>query len=282
MKPKISSSSLQIIGKCFGFFIVVAVSTHWFFSGRDEPQIKSNGVPVYAGDHAPALMVNPVGNSISSQGVANYFEPSSSESIDNANNMYQLTPEEKLEAEAWFAAKGQIGKVNSEYITYGIETLEKLVKDGDVNAIVPLGFAYLRRSGPEVALQFYLDMAAHGYTHVFSEIARLETAYKYEKAVAAEEKLVSAFEVLANYNVAKLRGDSWPYIIGADFFVSRYNIQLSVEDKLKIESRSQEIYEQIQQKRTALGLGAFDNSVPQSVKKYFDRMEYYLNESIKK
>lgn len=206
----------------------------------------------------------------------------SSNSTSPLQKNYQLTTEEKMEAEAWFAAKGQIGKVNSEYLTYSIETLEKLVKDGDINAIVPLGFAYLRRSGPEVALQFYLDMAARGYTHVYSQIGNLETSYKFEKAASAEEMSLSAIEVLANYNVAKLRGDRWPNITDGQFFIQRYKVQLSAEDQQQIDVRSREIYDQVQQKRTELGLGNFDNNVPESVKKYFDRMEYYLNESTKK
>ena len=37
----------------------------------------------------------------------------------------------------------------------------------------------------------------------------------------------------------------------------------------------------MQQKRTELGLGDFDNSVPASVKKYFDQFDF-LNESTKK
>lgn len=192
----------------------------------------------------------------------------------------QLTNEEKLEAEAWFSKKGQVGKVNSEYLAYSAETLEKLVKNGDVDAIVPLGFEYLRRSGPEAAYQFYLEMAARGYTHVFSQIGNLEASYKYEKASSAEEQSLAAMEVLAAYNVAKLRGDRWPNIADASFFVRRNKIELSEQDKRKIEVRSQEIYDQVQQKRVELGLGQFDNSVPESVKKYFDYLESVTSKSV--
>ena len=201
--------------------------------------------------------------------------------VEGFESTDKLTPREASEAKAWLASKGHIGQVNSEYLTYNIETLDKLVNSGDVQAIVPLGLAYLRRSGIDTANQFFLDMAARGYTHVFNTMGSFLETDRNNNSVTTEEKASSAIEILANYNVAELRGDRWPNIASANSFIRSNNIQLSDEDLQKVNARSQEIYNQMQQKRTELGLGDFDNSVPASVKKYFDQFDF-LNESTKK
>jgi hypothetical protein len=61
-------------------------------------------------------------------------------------------------------------------------------------------------------------------------------------------------------------------IVHADLFTFSNYINLSADEKSFIEQRSQEIYSQLLQKRIELGLGNFDTSQPESVKKYFARL----------
>lgn len=194
---------------------------------------------------------------------------------------YKLTASEESEAKAWVAKMGGLSKGNTEYAQYSPETLKKLAQEGDSQAIDALGAYYLKELGVDAAKQFYFDAAVQGATQVFTHLAKIESYYKYGNAASVEEKNASVIEVVALYNVAKLRGNRWPNITGADSFINMNKIQLSEDDVQKIELRSQEIYDQLQQKRTELGLGAFDNSVPDSVKKYFDRFEYLNSEGKK-
>lgn len=70
-----------------------------------------------------------------------------------------------------------------------------------------------------------------------------------------------------------LRGDRLPAIIGSKDFIKINKLDLSIEDQQKIQARSQEIYADLVQKRSALGLGEFDNSVPDSVNRYLDFLD---------
>jgi hypothetical protein len=65
-----------------------------------------------------------------------------------------------------------------------------------------------------------------------------------------------------------------------DIYRCVFNGRLSKDEWQKVESQAQEIYQDLVNKRQELGLGEFDNSVPESVKKYFEGMggyKYYEN-----
>jgi hypothetical protein len=55
--------------------------------------------------------------------------------------------------------------------------------------------------------------------------------------------------------------------------VANNNIQLTEEDKQLIETRAQEIYNNLSKHRDALSLDEFDNYVPESVNQYFGEVE---------
>jgi hypothetical protein len=252
------------------FFIVAVV--FWLFVHKPSVFISQSNTDI---NQAKSVFSNNgFNNAIDS--LAKPVETTKLDTIASNNfpEIYNLTPEEEADAVAWLAAHGERRSSNNEYAGYDIETLKTLVKNGDLQAVDALGNAYLMSFGRDAADQFYMDMAARGLTHIFHSIGLNVSVFDYKNAQTTEEKSAAAIEVLALYNVAKLRGDRWINITMANSFVRMNNIQLSTDDKQKIELRSQEIYNQLQAKRTELGLGDFDNSVPQAVNKYFDRFEY--------
>lgn len=186
------------------------------------------------------------------------------------------SPQNAAEVNDWFGARGyDFGKgSNNEYASYDIDTLEKLAQAGDVRAMKYWGKAvYGTVGGFEKAKASYINAAIHGSTDAINAVGLAMESSLYSNAKLAEEKNIAALEILAWYNAAALRGDRLPAIIGSKDFIKINKLDLSEEDQQKIQTRSKEIYDDLVQKRRALGLDEFDNSVPDSVNRYLDFLD---------
>lgn len=187
------------------------------------------------------------------------------------------------EVEGWFAKHGNyaFNDGNAAYKSYNKETLEKLASTGDLRAIHALALLYekppyIGEYGAEGYIAQYSRAATYGSTAALTDLAIAHEVRFYDYERDNSVKKIAAIEVLALYGVSELRGDSWANINDGELFrerLTRDNIFLGKSDQDLIAQRSKQIYDQLQQERTALGLGEFDNSTPDSVKQFYNRLK---------
>ncbi len=184
-------------------------------------------------------------------------------------------PADMAQVKSWFDTRGYVywGEANNEYGSYSEDTLKKLSAGGDIRAMKKLGDLYYGEFGFDKAKEVYLDAAVHGSTDAIHTIGTMISISIFDKAKTPETKQAAAIETLAWYNAASLRGDRWPNIVGAKDFIKIENFQVTKEISDQIQKRSQEIYDDLAQKRRSLGLGEFDNTIPVSVESYFQQLE---------
>lgn len=190
------------------------------------------------------------------------------------------SPVEAAEVNSWYAARGKFIEGDTEYLSYNRDTLEKLAADGDMRAMQVLGRRYLsqeysvpRQHGFDAAKKQYWNAAVHGSTEALIALAIIERTATYDLTDDEAGKKAKALDVLAIYRVAELRGDLWSPDNQVPVFKELERITVSETEQAVIEQRAQQIYNDLQQQRTAVGLGNFDNSMPESVKKFFERVK---------
>ena len=186
------------------------------------------------------------------------------------------TPSEAAEVQEWFVKHGRTPD-NDDYASYDQATLEKLAINGDIRAMHTLAKVYLKPEllmlpeyGFEGARLQLWNAAVHGSTQAFSDLA-INTEVRLinlEEDPVAQRK--GALEILALYKVAEIRGDRW-------LTLSQTRIEQkfapSTGEQQYVENRAQQIYNQLQDDRRAKGLGDFNNSVPDTVKRFFENFE---------
>ena len=173
----------------------------------------------------------------------------------------------------WFESRGVYGfrgpDEQNDYKNYDVETLRKLSLSGDVRAMHVLADKAETIAESNGIL---FNAAIHGSTGALSQIAlSLETEFDLVNK-SVEERKPYVMESLAYYEAAQLRGDWWGNILAGESLLKRYPTDLSALDKSEIQKRAQEIYDDLQQRRTQMGLGNFDNSVPDEVIKFYEEM----------
>lgn len=174
---------------------------------------------------------------------------------------------------AWFESRGVYyfrgPEEQDDYKNYDVETLKKLSISGDVRAMHTLAD---KAESIAESNGILFNAAIHGSTGALMRIgSSLETEFDIENK-SVEERRPYIVESLAYYEAAQLRGDWWGNISDRDSLLKRYPIDLSAVDKSHIQKRAQEIYDDLQQRRTQMGLGDFDNSVPDEVIKFYEEM----------
>jgi hypothetical protein len=216
--------------------------------------------------------------SVSSDAVDKHISP---KAIVIEQNLTILgTPAEAAEIKQWYRDRGRFfANHDVEYKNYDELTLRKLADTGDIRALHALADLYiddehfgLEGYGLEATNDLFWKAAAYGSTEALYQLALNMETLKYSSTGPELENRKYVLEILSLYNTAALRGDEMPNLVSAKAFKFLNHINLSSEEKRFIEQRSQEIYNQLLQKRIELGLGNFDNSQPESVKKYFARL----------
>jgi biopolymer transport protein ExbD len=162
-----------------------------------------------------------------------------------------------------------------DYRSYDIETLKRLADGSDGFAVDELAKRAIV-NGREAVESVLKNAAIKGsveslylagnYAHVFSQ--RLESV---------DARRAGTLDALTWFSVAALRGDRSFNLERSSGILSELADPLSDQDRESIRSRAQEIYNDLQQQRTAMGLGDFDNSVPPEVKAYYDDIEANVN-----
>lgn len=190
------------------------------------------------------------------------------------------SPSEAEVVRKWEESRGRFDEESlKDYAGYDLETLQSLANNGDVKAMIALARLYVsdqysKEYGVKYSMPLLKKAAAYGSSYAIELYA---IQYEADHFVGGSSDRSTLLESLSWSNVAALRGDLYPNN-SATLDLRRKNIQLSQEDIQSIRKRSKEIYQQLQQERNIVGLGAFDDSVPLEVKKYFSYLENYMND----
>lgn len=176
----------------------------------------------------------------------------------------------------WMQERGAQLESVPEYKGYSDETLEKLADGGDIRALAILADKYGSKYD-EVSQR--KASAARTKAAIYGSTYALEQeAVHYEKLayLANDENKKKAYimESMAMRKVSVLRGYPINYL--ADLRSPEYmslKIDLNQNDFIAINSAAQNIYNILLEKRQSLGLGDFDNSVPEIVQRHFDDLD---------
>lgn len=182
--------------------------------------------------------------------------------------------EEKIIFNNWHAARGKFvyidgpgrdeygNKIPDAYETYDNETLRQLGNTGDLRALHELA----DRSETIAEHNVILEKAAvFGSTQALDKLGLMTELTASLSDKTPEEKKPIVIESMAYYEAAVLRGDWEGKLTFGRSLLGKHPVDLTDEDYNTIQKRSQEIYNNIQAKRYELGLGDFDNSIPDSV-----------------
>jgi hypothetical protein len=204
----------------------------------------------------------------------------------NQQNNLGLSVKQKLmgdeanraEIRSWFTSRGTMGfsGKNSQHDYAGLDrsTLEKMLNDGNISTLFSLiyndDFVLSRHE-----IFDYIEKAAiWGSTDALLQASINSETYAIGsgQTMTHEEREKFIVDAFAYLRTAELRGDWWPSIQSKDRLLKTFNSFMTEEVRLEIDIRSNEIYNDLEQKRISQGLGAFDNSVPESVIEFYGRM----------
>lgn len=205
-------------------------------------------------------------------------------SVQNKAKAFSVygTAQEEAEVKKWCSARGakcalewQDDKI---YESYDITTLESLSNSGDVRAMTHLAERYAKDfidkgepdKGFELRNHLYFKAASYGSTDALLKLGLAAYTGTLRSPLQGREL---ALEALAYYEVAAVRGDRFGKLLLGSLPVKENELVLTDADSAYIETRAEEIYQDLQRKRRELGLGEFDNDVPEPVKRYFDRLQ---------
>ncbi|MEN0039381.1 MAG: hypothetical protein AAGC78_20065 [Cellvibrio sp.] len=189
---------------------------------------------------------------------------------------------EEAEVKKWCSARGAKCALEQKdekiYEAYDVATLESLSNNGDIRAMHHLAERYARTyidkgdsdKGFELRNQLYVKAAIYGSTDALLRLGFAAYTGMLKSSLQGREL---ALESLAYYEVAAIRGDRFGKVLMSDLPVKENELVLTDADHAYIETRAEEIYQDLQRKRHDLGLGEFDNEIPESVKRYFDRIQ---------
>lgn len=259
--------------KKFGFiavvvFFILLICFSIGLSPNVKNQEKSDGFDkVSSNEAAPAVIqsVNKIGgnndrvsDSVSNSGVWNPMGDAAS----------------SAEIKKWFSDRGNYSfygpEVLSDYQGYDIETLKRLGDSGDIKALHTM--ADRANNFEELKLNLW-KAAIYGST---SALIQLGASYENNDGsiynFPIEKQREKILEILSYYEVAQMRGDWWGNITNGPSLIDRFQVELSENDRQIVKKGAEQIYNNLQNRRTEMGLGEFDNSVPDSVIKFYEEM----------
>lgn len=184
----------------------------------------------------------------------------------------------RAEIRSWFLSRGTAGFSGKDaifdYMSLDRATLEKMLNEGNVNVLFSLIFNDNFFVKGDEAIQYIEKAIVMG-----SSDALLSASIHFETLAGGlggkltrEERTQYIVDSLAYLRVAELRGDFWPSIQSKHRLTRQFKSFLTEDVKSQINPRADELYSKFEQQRINLGLGPFDNSVPQSVIDFYARM----------
>lgn len=171
----------------------------------------------------------------------------------------------------------------SDYALYDEATLLDMANSGSTMAMKALWFRYLKEDQPEY-VQKRNELATkaiiYGDREMFMHMPELVDAQSRvsDQSITPEERHLARIETLAYSEFMGLRGALDAKYNQQTAFFRVYAtpdspIHLTEADKNTIRERAQEIYNSYEKKRIELGIGPFDNSVPEGIKKLFENQK---------
>lgn len=167
------------------------------------------------------------------------------------------------------------------YRDYERATLEGMAKNGDTLALNELATRLINEGAREQAKEALWTAVVLGDSAALLNLSSLSERYasveetiEVRKAVDRQGKL----ESLAVARVAAIRGDIAMSKLAINSVKTRYQVSYNealelTQDELDlIKDRAAEIYQNLQAKRTELGLGDFDNSTPEIAKELYKNL----------
>lgn len=244
------------------------------YEERKPIPLPSQGVQPATNTHVSGRGNSQLGTKESNVGASNV----TASALNTDNQTGTLAPAEAREVSEWLTLKGYLSLDQRRYYeSYDEKTLVALANNGDLAAIQGLIDKYIKM--PNVPLDkvlFYLNEAAiRGSTTAIEGLAIFSSG-DYDHADTTEEKQNAAIENLALRKTMALRGDQMLSDSATKSYIKQVtqmydsNFRVTPELQIKIDQRAQEIYADFQSKRRDRGLGDFDNSVLDSVKKAFN------------
>lgn len=194
------------------------------------------------------------------------------EKLANSVNPWN-SPANFEEVKKWKESRGYYSAADLEiYKNYSADTIEQLAKGGDIKAIYQLArLKVAEGASKEDIVNIYLEAAALGSSQALGLAGMMATTEPSFSRFQGEdgEQLYKKemLEALSIYQVALIRGDRE---VLEQVNQARSKLELTPEEDEYIKTRGAEIYSELEEKRKSLGLGPFDNSVPQIVKNYHD------------
>lgn len=159
---------------------------------------------------------------------------------------------------------------NSDYNNYDIATLESLSDSGDFVATQILAQKYHELNRRKEAYETYAKSAIYGSTSALRSLATFhQSQYYMSSSIDETQQIEAALDVLAFFQAAVIRGDT-EALVDAKAFIDVNEMQLSESDRQEVYSRGKRIYNILSEVRASMGLGEFDNSIPDSLKGYYD------------
>jgi hypothetical protein len=168
----------------------------------------------------------------------------------------------------------------SDYANYDEATLQKMADSGDVTAMKALWLKYLKSddvNDAEKMRPLVTKAIVYGDRDMFKhmpELSKLSDQFTNPEA-SADDKHSAMIDILAYHEFMGLRGNLGQKYSGQEVFFMVHStpeapIKLTAADKTAIQARAKEIYANYEGERIKLGLGPFDNSVPEGLAKMYD------------
>lgn len=169
---------------------------------------------------------------------------------------------------AWDATRGNFSKAElDEYGRLSPNLLEELAKQGDLKAIQTLAVHEEIAGNHERSIELWNLAAVNGSTKALIWLSSVhEGNYIYSRNDN------DAVEALSYLNAAAKRGDLFSKYRHIDSFYKTNGFNPTEEQLKIIDSRSDKILKDLQNKRTELGLPEFDNSPAPELQRIFEAL----------
>jgi hypothetical protein len=169
---------------------------------------------------------------------------------------------------SWDATRGNFSNADlDEYGRLSQNTLEELAKQGDLKAIQTLATNEVILGNSERGKELWNLAAAYGSTKA---LMWLSSGYGSEYVTSKKDG--DALEALAYLNASAKRGDLFAKYRHIDAFYESKGFHPTDEQLKIIDSRSDEILNDLQKTRTELGLPEFDNTPAPELQRIFDAL----------
>lgn len=253
------------------FFSMVAFLVLYFF--RHEMPGLLNNQGDYRSQESASLPNSVLAQASHNAGLTEISKPALEDNKLEGIYLVRRNHVAMREIKEWFAARGNYNFEDpagqDDYKNYDLEVLKKLGEVGDVRAIHQL---IEKADDLNAKANLSHRAAIYGSTAAIERLGFLIEDKAQLKFKTLDEQKPHLIEILSYFEAAKLRGDESVNIFSGNDLLRKYPTDLSREDLSNIKSRAKDIYNDLQKSRMEVGLGEFDNSVPQSVGEYFKEL----------